>query len=168
MLSRLLFYIDRWKSIFLTPSVGKTYLFIEPSLFQFLLNTPLTFFVSLGQCQSLLNLLYLFINEPIIRLNNVFVNLLVVWDMTEVKQIMSELSIFKITQLGFNTCPSNQNILQLFQLLLRNSLEFLTNQILLRVTRSTSNWFHNFDSSIVKGKQHDQLTGQLESTIINF
>lgn len=164
----MLLYIDRRKPIFLAPCVCKTYLFIEPCLFQFFLNTPLAFFVSLGQCQSLLNLFYLLINEPIIRLDDVFVNLFMVWNVTEVKQIMSELSIFKITQLGFNTRPSNQNILQLFQLLLRNSLEFLTNQILLRVTRSTSNWFHNFDCPIVKRKQHNQLTGQLESTIINF
>lgn len=57
------------------------------------------------QGQALLNLLYLFLNEPVICLLDILVHNVVVGQMAEIKQIMEVLFVLEIGKIGFYHRP---------------------------------------------------------------
>lgn len=118
------------------------------------------------QLQTLLYLLDLLVDKPIISFLDVVINHLMVRNMTEIKKRMHKLFVLEISQVRLYHRPLPEHLLQLLQFLLLNSFEPFTKKIFLRISRPTRDRLDDLDLVIVKRQQHNQLPSYLKSNIV--
>ncbi len=120
------------------------------------------------QGQALLNLLYLFLNEPVICLLDILVHNVVVGQMAEIKQIMEVLFVLEIGKIGFYHRPLLEDFDEFWQFALFDPLEAFAEKIFLWVARSAGDRLYNRDLLVVESQEHYELPCHLEPDIVNL
>lgn len=67
----------------------------------------------LAQLKTLINLLYLLINEPVIGFLYVLINLLMARDVTEIEDVVHKLFVLEKTQTRLNRSPLFKHLLKI-------------------------------------------------------